>query len=111
MNISSLQSLSAVTQANAAEQIGATSSKTPTGTGSVVAGSDTFAGFIQQFVQQSNLAQKAADASITDFVTGKSDNIQNVAIAMANAEMSFKFFMEIRNKVIESFNDLMRMPF
>lgn len=111
MNLSSLQALSGLTPATIAERASSLTSAQPGSASSKVAGADSFGGLIQQFVDQSNQAQRAADTSISDFVTGKNDNIQDVAIAMANAEMSFQFFMEIRNKVIESFNELMRMPF
>jgi flagellar hook-basal body complex protein FliE len=111
MNISSYQSLSALPNSSPAEKIGVAQTKSAEIERSVTASTESFGGLIQQFLQQANGAQQAAETSITDFITGKTDNIHNIALSMANAEMSFKFFLEIRNKVVESFNDLMRMPF
>jgi flagellar hook-basal body complex protein FliE len=76
-----------------------------------LAGSDDFGDLLQNFVRSTNQDQKAADSIIEAFATGKTDNIQQVVLAMTNADLSFKFFMEIRNKVIDSYNELMRMQF
>ncbi len=70
-----------------------------------------FGDVVQGYLQQVNGQQLAVDAAISDFVTGKTDNIQHVVLAMAQADLSFQFFMEVRNKVIESFHELMRMQF
>jgi flagellar hook-basal body complex protein FliE len=70
-----------------------------------------FSKLMDQFVQQTNDSQLASDQSIDDLVKGKTDNVQQVVLAVANAEMSFQLFMEIRNKLIDSYNELMRMQF
>lgn len=70
-----------------------------------------FSKLMNQFVQQTNDSQLASDQSIDQLVKGETDNIQQVVLAVANAEMSFQLFMEIRNKLIESYNELMRMQF
>ena len=63
------------------------------------------------FVKQTNETQVTSDRAINDLVLGKTDNVQQVIMAVANAEMSFQMFMEIRNKLIDSDNELMRMQF
>ncbi|HMO13583.1 MAG TPA: flagellar hook-basal body complex protein FliE [Pirellulaceae bacterium] len=70
-----------------------------------------FGELLQHFVKQTNAEQASADATIESFVTGKTDNIQQVVMAMARADLSFQFFMEVRNKIIDSYNELMRMQF
>ena len=70
-----------------------------------------FSELVENFVQQTNEAQVTSDHSVEDFVSGKSDNVQQVVMAVANAEMSFQLFMEVRNKLIDSYNELMRMQF
>ena len=74
-------------------------------------GSTGFSELIDHFVKSTNDSQMASDQSIQDLVTGKEDNVQKVVMAVANAEMSFQLFMEIRNKLIDSYNELMRMQF
>ncbi|MEL7497707.1 MAG: flagellar hook-basal body complex protein FliE [Planctomycetota bacterium] len=70
-----------------------------------------FSNLVGQLVEQTNDYQVSSDQSIQDLVTGKTDNIQQVVLAVANAEMSFQLFMELRNKLIDSYNELMRMQF
>ena len=70
-----------------------------------------FSNLVEHFVQQTNEAQVTSDQSVQDLVQGKTDNVQQVVLAVANAEMSFQLFMEIRNKLIDSYNELMRMQF
>lgn len=84
---------------------------TQTGASAKPAGGGDFAKLIGNYVQETNNAQITSDTAIHDLVTGKTDNVQNVVMAVANAEMSFQLFMEIRNKLIDSYNELMRMQF
>ena len=58
-----------------------------------------------------NDAQQQSDIAIEDLVTGKTDDVQQVVMQVVKAEMSFQLFMEVRNQVIESYNELMRMQF
>lgn len=111
MNFSSIQSVSAISPNNVTERLASIQGKPSESLSTSNSSEISFGGLIQDFLQQANSAQRTADQSIEAFVTGKTDNIQDVAIAMANAEISIQYFLEVRNKVIESFNDLMRMPF
>jgi flagellar hook-basal body complex protein FliE len=74
-------------------------------------GGNDFSKLVTGFIEETNRAQVSSDQAINDLVTGKTDNVQQVVMAVANAEMSFQLFMEIRNKLIDSYNDLMRMQF
>ena len=62
-------------------------------------------------LEQANVDQKNSDKAIKDLIEGKTDSVQEVVMTVAKAEMSFQMFMEIRNKLIESYNELMRMQF
>ena len=65
----------------------------------------------QKLLQQTDKQQKSSDDAIQQLLEGKADSVHQVVLAVAKAEMSFQLFMEIRNKLIESYNDLMRMQF
>jgi flagellar hook-basal body complex protein FliE len=66
----------------------------------------------QHLLARSNSDQMASDVAIRDFIEQKpTSNIQQVVLAVAQAEMSFQFFMEVRNSLIDSYNELMRMQF
>ncbi|QDT11168.1 flagellar hook-basal body complex protein FliE [Planctomycetes bacterium K23_9] len=55
--------------------------------------------------------QKSSEAAVADLVAGKNDNVQQVVMQVVKSEMSFQLFMEVRNQLIESYNELMRMQF
>jgi flagellar hook-basal body complex protein FliE len=79
--------------------------------GSASPGSAGFADLVDNFVSQTNEAQVSSDQAIDDMVSGRTDNVEQVVLAVANAELSFQLFMEVRNKLIDSYNELMRMQF
>lgn len=109
--ISGIPAYQAIHQLNSIQEAaGTTAAKQSTGVSSTkpVGG---FGDLVSQLIGQTNADQIAADHAIADFVTGKTDNIQQVVMAMTNADLSFQFFMEVRNKVIESYNELQRMQF
>ncbi len=58
-----------------------------------------------------NDEQLNSEQAIQDLVTGKNDDVQQVVMQVVKSEMSFQLFMEVRNQLIESYNELMRMQF
>lgn len=62
-------------------------------------------------LNQTNQDQLNSDTAVQQLVTGQNDNVQQVVMQVVKAEMSFQFFMEVRNQLIESYNELMRMQF
>ncbi len=54
--------------------------------------------------------QKQAQALTRDVLLGNSDNLHQSMIAMQEAGVAFQLMVEVRNKVVESYQELMRMP-
>jgi flagellar hook-basal body complex protein FliE len=76
------------------------------------AGQKSGAGFkdtINNYVSEVNDLQVKAGESIENFATGKVENVHEVMIAMSKAEVSFKFMMETRNKLVDAYKEIMRM--
>jgi flagellar hook-basal body complex protein FliE len=46
-----------------------------------------------------------------DFAIGKNNNIHEVMIAAEKAGLSLKFLMQIRNKLLDAYQEIMRMSF
>ena len=66
----------------------------------------------KNLVEAANKDQLNADNSIQNLVEQKPGaNVQQVVVAVTKAEMSFQFLMEVRNQLIDSYNELMRMQF
>ncbi len=64
---------------------------------------------IGNFVNEVNDLQMKAGESVENFATGKVENVHEVMIAMSKAEVSFKFMMETRNKLIDAYKEIIRM--
>ena len=69
----------------------------------------SFRKMLQTSIAEVNQLQKAADTSIEQLVAGKSRNLHETMIAMEKADISFRLMMEVRNKIIEAYNEVMRM--
>lgn len=44
-----------------------------------------------------------------DFAIGKTDNIHEVLVSMEKADIALQFTMQVRNKVLDAYNEIMRM--
>src|SRR5262245_40601600 len=54
-------------------------------------------------------AVRTAESLPIDLLTGKVDDFHEIAVQRKDAELSFKFAMEIRNKLIDAYREIMRM--
>ncbi len=70
----------------------------------------SFAEAVQKSVNSLNEQQQQANASITDLLTGKEQDVNTVVATMAKADMSFKMLVGVRNKLVEAYKETMRMP-
>jgi flagellar hook-basal body complex protein FliE len=52
---------------------------------------------------------KTAEAKATQSITGEV-SMEDLAVAVANAEMSLKTVIAIRDKLVTAFQDIIRMP-
>ncbi|NOT31423.1 MAG: flagellar hook-basal body complex protein FliE [Planctomycetes bacterium] len=51
----------------------------------------------------------SAESMPLDLLTGKIDDFHQIAVQLKSAELSFKFAMEIRNKLVDAYREIMRM--
>ena len=68
-----------------------------------------FAEIVADEVRSSNAAQINADEAIQDLVTGKTTNIEDTVMTVVKADLSFRMLLEIRNRVVEAYQEIMRM--
>ena len=64
---------------------------------------------MRQAIAEVDGAQKTADQQITAFVAGEQENVHEVMIAMNEARLSFQLMTEVRNRMLETYQELMRM--
>ena len=53
--------------------------------------------------------QQNADASVNRFLSGEGEELHHVAITAQQAELSFQLFMQVRNKVVTAYQQVMQM--
>jgi len=68
----------------------------------------SFGKLLQQSIDQVNRLQVEANSNINDLASGKQTDIHQTMIAVEKAEVSFELLMQIRNKVIEAYDKIMR---
>ncbi len=83
----------------------------PTGIPSLgrVTGRDAFADTLGRFVGEVADKQVAAGDSVRGVVTQQGVPLHQAMIAMEEASVSFQLMVEVRNKLLESYQELMRM--
>jgi len=64
---------------------------------------------VRRSLDHVNGLQEEADASITDLLTGRQEDINSVVASVAKADMSFKLLVGVRNKLIEAYKETMKM--
>jgi len=69
----------------------------------------TFLDLLRAEVRQVNELSVTADAKATDLVTGASGDIHGTMIALAKADLSFRLMLQVRNRALEAYQDIMRM--
>jgi len=69
----------------------------------------SFSDTLRNAVDQVDDAQKAAESQVEAFVAGEQENVHEVMIAMNEAKLSFQLMTEVRNRMLETYQELMRM--
>ena len=68
-----------------------------------------FADILTNMVSDVNNHQHAADVAIREVHAGTASNLHDIMIAMEQADISLRFMVQVRNKVMEAYQQIMRM--
>ena len=77
--------------------------------GSAGAGKSKFLDMLKDGIKEVNSAVKGSEKASMDLVSGKSSNIHETMLAVSKAEIGFNMLVQMRNKAIEAYQDVMRM--
>ena len=69
-----------------------------------------FKALVKGAIKRVNDAALQADRNIEKMASGKA-GIHETMISMQKADISFRFLLQIRNKALEAYREIMRMPF
>ena len=68
-----------------------------------------FVKFLKDYINDVNNKQINADNKIEQFLKGDEKDITNVVLSVEKAEVSLQLFLQIRNKLVQAYQDIMRM--
>jgi flagellar hook-basal body complex protein FliE len=68
-----------------------------------------FAGALESGLREVDAKVQGADALPVDLLTGKVGDFHEIAVQLKSTELSFKFALEIRNKLVDAYREVMRM--
>lgn len=83
--------------------------KTSGASSSVTDVSDSFAGTLKKAIHYVDSVQKEADIKMQKLATGQSTDIHGTMIAAEKAEVALKFMIQVRNKIIDAYHEIMKM--
>ena len=68
-----------------------------------------FKQLLQDQIEKVNELQRDATAAIEDLSSGRRDDIESVLIAAQKAETAFMLLLQVRNKVLEAYEQVKQM--
>jgi flagellar hook-basal body complex protein FliE len=68
-----------------------------------------FTKVIDHLFSQANLRQAEADTAVQQLALGQTDSLHQVLLAVSQADLSFRLLLEIRNRLTDAFQEVMRM--
>lgn len=68
----------------------------------------SFENLLKDSIKEVNAEQKVAEKALVDMATGQIKDLHQAAIAIGKAETSMKVMLEVRNKAINAYKEILR---
>ena len=95
MNISAISSLSHI--------------KTDVAAPSVSDGGNSFKNILSSAIGEVEGARSDAAKSVEQFLSGNGEDLHSTILATQRAELEFQMLMQVRNKVVSAYQEIMKM--
>ena len=66
----------------------------------------TFKDLLSDQIQKVNDLQQDAQQAIEDLATGRRDDVESVLLATQKADTAFKLLLQVRNKVMDAYDEV-----
>ena len=76
---------------------------------STSASSDDFRNLLSNSIAAVEQKQNEAKTAVNQFLTGETEELHSAALAGQKAELSLELFLQVRNKVVQAYQEVMRM--
>lgn len=70
-----------------------------------------FSKILSEALENVNEQQKKVEQMSDDFATGKVSNIHELVVEAEKASISLRLTVEVRNKIVDAYREIMRMQF
>jgi flagellar hook-basal body complex protein FliE len=68
-----------------------------------------FQNVLQTAIQDIERFQKDANTKVNQFLSGESEELHTAALATQKAELALELGLQVRNKVVQAYQEIMRM--
>jgi len=70
-----------------------------------------FGASLKQAINKVNDLSDASDQQVSELVQGDRQDIHNVMIAVEKADVAFQLMMQVRNKIVNAYEEVSKMQF
>lgn len=64
---------------------------------------------VGQFLNGVNAADATSTQAVQDLVSGQADDLHTAALAIAQSDLSFRLALGVRNRLLEAYQEVIRM--
>jgi flagellar hook-basal body complex protein FliE len=73
------------------------------------AGAGEFRNVFASAIGEVQKASATADQSVQSFLKGEGEDLHSTILSVQRADLEFEMFMQVRNKVVSAYQEIMRM--
>jgi flagellar hook-basal body complex protein FliE len=103
-----MSGVSSASAAFAGSPVGSSAAMGPGGNGSVAT---PFGGMLQSMISQTSALDTKASQAVTGLLSGQGVEIHDAMIATQKASMAFELALQVRNKAVGAYQQMMAMQF
>jgi flagellar hook-basal body complex protein FliE len=69
---------------------------------------ESFSTFLKNAINDVNQDQLQAEKSVQNYISGKETNLHNTLLSLEKADLSFRMMMQVRRKLMDAYQQIMR---
>jgi flagellar hook-basal body complex protein FliE len=81
----------------------------PAGAATSAGGTGAFQSMLEGMIGKVEQTQTQATQSVQNFLNGGDEELHSVALAAQRADLQFNLFLQVRNKAVSAYQEIMRM--
>lgn len=84
---------------------------TPSPSAGAAGGESGFLDSLTGAIQKVNQMQADAKAQVEGLLSGKGEDLHGAMLAVEKADLAFQFMMQVRNKIVQAYQEVAQMSF